>query len=118
LIHRCDAEFKPLLDRYKYADRHLLLSQAEHRGHAEIFLQQLEQRLVLHDYLHDDRCRLVDVAIMPFVRQFAGVDAEWFEGCQYQRLGKWLNTLLTTELFINIMKKHPFWQPGDDVIQL
>lgn len=118
LIHRCDEEFKPLLDHYKYADRHPLLSQADHRARAEVFLLELEQRLELHDCLHDNRYRLVDIAIMPFVRQFAGVDAEWFEGSKFQRLKKWLSTLIATELFSSIMKKHPFWQPGSDAIRL
>ena len=38
LIRRNDEEFKPLLDCYKYADRHPKLSQLEHRARAEVFL--------------------------------------------------------------------------------
>jgi glutathione S-transferase len=115
LIRRSDEEFKPLLDCYKYADRHPQLTPLEHRARAEIFLVQLNQLLSRHSYLSDDRCRLIDMAIFPFIRQFAGVDAAWFENSQYASVRSWLNRLLVSDLFQRIMKKRPFWQPGDDV---
>lgn len=45
LIDKNDNEFKYWLDRYKYADRHLDMSQAEYRQRGEIFLQMLEELL-------------------------------------------------------------------------
>ena len=118
LLKRCDEEFKPLLDCYKYADRHPDLSQAEHRIRAEVFLRELNHLLSLHAYLGDDRCRLPDVAIFPFIRQFAGVDAAWFEGSEYALLRHWLNKMLSNPLFQKVMHKYPFWQPGDKTVYL
>jgi glutathione S-transferase len=118
LIQRCDAEFKPLLDCYKYADRHPELSQAEHRIRAEVFVRELDQLLGLHAYLDDDRCRLPDVAIFPFIRQFASVDAAWFERCEFSLVRSWLNNMLGDPLFRKVMQKYPFWQPGDEAVYL
>jgi len=116
LILRCDEEFKPLLDCYKYADRHPQLSQLEHRNRAELFLRELNQQLRLNAYLGDDQCRLTDVAIFPFIRQFAGVDAAWFERSEYSFVRNWLDTMLSSPLFQKVMHKYPFWQPGDEAI--
>jgi glutathione S-transferase len=118
LIRRCDEDFKPLLDCYKYADRHPRFSQAEHRVRAEFFLQELDQLLSSHAFITDSQCRLADVAIFPFMRQFAGVDSPWFEHCEYAALRGWLNTMLDSDLFKRVMHKHPFWQPGDVTVYL
>jgi len=48
---------------------------------------------------------LADVALMPFVRQFAHVDREWFGQTPYLRLQAWLQRLLASDLFTSIMKK-------------
>ena len=118
LIRRIDVEFKPLLDCYKYADRHPRLSQLEHRDRAEVFLRELNHLLSLQPYLSGHRLRLTDVAIFPFIRQFAGVDPSWFEHCDYASLRSWLNTVLGSDLFQRVMQKNPFWQPGDAVTYL
>ena len=114
LILRCDEEFKPLLDCYKYADRHPQLTPLEHRARAEVFLGELNQLLARHSFLSAGQCRLTDVAIFPFIRQFAGVDAAWFENSRYSSVRRWLNRVLVSDLFQRIMKKIPFWQPGDE----
>jgi glutathione S-transferase len=113
LILRFDEEFKPLLDCYKYADRNPHLSQLEHRNRAEVFLLELNQLLSLNVYLSDDQCRLTDVAIFPFIRQFAGVDAAWFERSEYSFVRNWLNSILCSPLFQNVMQKYPVWRPGN-----
>ena len=116
LIQHSDEEFKPLLDCYKYADRHPHFSQIEHRSRAENYLLELDQLLSLNPYLSGRQCRLSDMAIFPFIRQFAGVDANWFEHSQYCAVRRWLNAMLETDLFQTVMKKNPFWQPGQDAI--
>ena len=118
LIQRFDEEFKPLLDCYKYADRHPRFSQLEHRTRAEIFLAELNQLLSLHPYVSGSQWRLTDVAIFPFIRQFAGVDPSWFEQCEYSSVRNWLTTMLGSDLFQRVMKKNPFWQSGDEAICL
>ena len=118
LVWQNDEEFKPLLDCYKYADRYPQFSQLEHRIRAEVFLRELNQLLSRHPYLSDSQCRLTDVAIFPFIRQFAGVDASWFQHCEYSSVRNWLNTMLGSDLFQGVMKKSPFWQLGDEAIYL
>ena len=118
LIWRNDEEFKPLLDCYKYADRHPGYSQLEHRARAEGFLSELDQLLSLHPFLSDHQCRFTDVAIFPFIRQFAGVDTAWFERCEYPAVRNWLSTMLGNDLFQRVMRKNPFWQPGDTLVYL
>lgn len=115
LILHCDQYFKPLLDKYKYSDRQPRLSQPEHRAIALPFLQQLNRRLNQQAFLLGQQIRLCDVAIFPFIRQFAHVDKTWFEQSGLTHLRRWLEYWLTTELFLSIMKKYQPWQQGDQV---
>ncbi len=116
LIRQNDVEFKPLLDNYKYADRFLQKSQLEHRIQAEKFLASLESRLVENIWLFDNRLTISDVAIMPFIRQFAGVDPQWFAQCKYTGVRRWLNQQIESELFQSVMHKYAFWQSGDEPV--
>jgi glutathione S-transferase len=116
LIRQNDEDFKPLLDAYKYAERFPQLSQLEHRNNAEYFLQHLEHRLVEHAYLIADRQTTADIAIMPFIRQFAGVEPRWFEHCEYAGVRRWLNQQIESDLFKAVMRKYDFWQAGDETV--
>ena len=113
LIEYNDGEFKYFLDRFKYADRYPEHAQQYYRLKAEPFLEKLEQRLRTHTYLCSDRFSLADVAIFPFIRQFAKVDPVWFETSKYQTVAIWLNQLLETPLFLSVMKKSKPWSSGD-----
>ena len=104
LIKRNDGDFKYYLDRYKYADRYPDFSQDYCRQQAEVFLAELEARLVNSKYLCGHSLSIADVAIFPFIRQYAGVDRDGFERSVFQALTKWLDTLLSLELFTVAMK--------------
>ena len=116
LIRQNDENFKPLLDAYKYADRFPRLSQLEHRKNAEYFLRRLEHRLQQHLFLMSARKTIADISIMPFIRQFAGVEPQWFERCEYAGVRHWLNQQIDSDLFKTVMGKNIFWQPGDDAV--
>jgi len=122
LVDACEREFKPRLDRYKYSDRHPVVSQQEHRRSAEGFIAVLERQLSEHPdksdrFLYGNRMSWADVAVFPFVRQFAQIDRDWFDASEYYRLRFWLDALLNSELFRSIMKKYTPWQEGDpDVV--
>ena len=105
LVLKCDKEFKPLLDRYKYFDRFPEESQAAYRSRGEAYIQSLETQLTDHVFLVDDQMRFCDVAIFPFVRQFAGVDPDWFSQNQYKRVQRWLKCCVESDLFGAIMVK-------------
>lgn len=107
LVLENDGQFKKALDAYKYAERNPEKTQVEHRADGEIFLYQLETLLQQNEGLFGVLPTFADIAIFPFVRQFRGVDAAWFEASPYPKLAAWLNTLMESDLFISIMKKHP-----------
>jgi glutathione S-transferase len=109
LLEENDFVFKKHLDQYKYADRHPQQPQSIYRTRAENFLQQLEHRLGQQQHLVDQRLTFADVAIFPFVRQFAFVDKSWFDQAPYPLLQSWLCTLLGSALFLNVMTKYPTW---------
>lgn len=105
LIEANDQVFKVHLNRYKYAERYPEQPMEVYRAEGEIFLRRLEELLEGRDYLLTDHPSLADVALMPFVRQFAHVDREWFAQTPYVRLQAWLQRFLESELFTSIMKK-------------
>lgn len=105
LIAENDSSFKRALDRYKYAIRFPEQPPEFYRAEGEIFLVKLEQRLELHDYLLGESPCMIDIAIFPFIRQFAGVDSVWFETAPYPRLRAWLNGLVTGKLFLKVMER-------------
>ncbi|QUM76146.1 glutathione S-transferase [Moritella sp. 24] len=116
LIDENDNEFKAILDKYKYADRHPEYTEAEYREQGNRFLNQLELLLSLHDNLIDDKVSLADIAIFPFIRQFASVDKAWFEQSPYPKLREWLTRYTNSALFIDIMYKYPQWSAGDKAV--
>ena len=115
LIEQNDGEFKWALDRYKYADRYEE-SEAFYREKGERFLQQLETRLAQSTYLFGDQFTLSDLAIFPFVRQFAHVNKNWFEQSHYANVRNWLNAWLESPLFLSVMKKYAQWHEGNDKV--
>lgn len=107
LITINDGDFKKALDRYKYPDRYPEHTQAFYCEQGEHFLQRLEAALEQHDYLLGDKPSMADVAIFPFIRQFAAVDADWFVISPYPRLRTWLERWLESPLFVKVMQKFP-----------
>ena len=116
LIDKNDNEFKYWLDRYKYADRHLDMSQAEYRQRGEAFLQMLEKLLIKNPYLLGESITIADIGIMPFVRQFAHVNRKVFYDLPYPNLQRWLQDWLNHPLFLQAMTKFAPWQEKDDVV--
>jgi glutathione S-transferase len=105
LVYKNDHEFKSTLDKYKYSDRHPENSKIYYRTQGEYFLIFLEEKLKSNNYLLGDEISLADVAIFPFIRQFAFVDIDWFESSRYLKLRQWLNTILSSKIFNIVMKK-------------
>lgn len=106
LIGLNDGPFKQALDRYKYPERHPDQPAAHWREQGvATLLADLEQRLQAHPQLLGDRVGLVDMALLPFVRQFAKVDEAWFDQAPLPALRQWLHQHLSDPLFESVMQK-------------
>jgi glutathione S-transferase len=109
LIAINDGAFKQALDKYKYAIRFPENPPDVYRAQGEAFLLRLESLLQQNAYLFRNTVSKADIAIFPFVRQFSMVDEVWFETANYPSLKTWLNGLLSSPFFIDVMHKYPVW---------
>ena len=114
LIEENDNSFKAWLDKYKYWDRFPEQSQQAYRGQAENFISKLDKNLNEQRYLLGNKICVADMAIFPFIRQFAFVDKDWFDQTNYLGLQRWLGEILDSPLFTQVMKKHSVWQSPMD----
>lgn len=111
LIAQNDGAFKQALDRYKYPERHDG-DRLAHRARGLVFLDMLDRRLSATGQLCGPLRGLTDAAIMPFVRQFAGVDPDWFDAQPLPSLRAWLGGHLASDLFHGIMERATLWSPA------
>lgn len=112
LIAMTDGRFKHDLDGYKYPDRHGG-DAAPYREAGMAFLRELDARLADNAQLCGAAPGITDMAIMPFVRQFAATDRAWFDAQPLPHLQAWLAGHLASELFAAIMVRWSPWQDGD-----
>lgn len=115
LIAMNDDVFKRDLDRYKYPERHGV-DPVVHRTGGLAFLREVEGRLANGGQLRGSVRGLADAAIMPFVRQFAAVDRQWFDAMPLPFLKTWLAQHVASDLFSTIMRRAPPWSEGDPPI--
>ncbi|OJI93271.1 glutathione S-transferase [Planktotalea frisia] len=115
LIEQCDGPFKEALDRTKYVSRYGSDPDAE-RANAQVFLDLLGTRLSQNQYLCGAKITLADIAIFPFIRQFAHIDRARFDTDAPESLRNWLDAFLTSERFASIMQKYPKWEAGDPLL--
>lgn len=108
LVVRFDATFKHHLDRYKYHSRYGE-DPLSHRAAGFALLAELDAQLTLTDFLGGTKRSFADIAIFPFVRQFAAVDSAWFDACGPDGVRRWLAVLIGTDLFEQAMVRHPLW---------
>lgn len=113
LIEANDGPFKAALDHTKYASRHPELDALAERSKAAAFLAGLDERLKGQTSLFGDRPTIADQAILPFVRQFANTDRDWFEAQAWPELIAWLNRFTESESFAQVMTKYAPWSEGD-----
>jgi glutathione S-transferase len=112
LVARNDTSFKQDLDRYKYWERYGA-DRTLHRANGLEFLTGLDTRLAAAGQLCGSDPGLTDAAILPFVRQFAAVDREWFSAQPLRRLRTWLDGHLASPLFQSVMGRSAPWSPDD-----
>lgn len=111
LILTNDNFFKYWLDRYKYFDRFPQKNKEFYRLKCEQFIEIIEQKLKNRNFIVSNEVSFVDIAIFPFVRQFALFDINWFKNSKYQKTGAWLNQFLEQcDFKEQVMKKFTLWK--------
>lgn len=113
-----DGAFKGHLDRYKYCER-CVSDASSHRAAAMVYVQRLDARLALRPYQRypaPDMTDMTDMAIMPFVRQFAQIDRAWFDTQPVPYAHSWLAGWLASSLFQASMLRVPAWTPGEEPV--
>ncbi|MEG3850343.1 glutathione S-transferase [Microcoleus sp. herbarium19] len=113
LIAEFDDGFKYHLDRYKYPERYAGVDAETHRQEGALYLDRLNARLSAAEYLFGNNIALADVAIAPFVRQFAHTDRAWFDEQPWLGLQAWLAWFTESEIYSSVMQKYPKWESGN-----
>ena len=111
LIEANDGPFKYHLDRAKYPDRHDG-DAVTHRSACLDILRPLEDRLATTSHLCGEKMSLADAAILPFIRQFASIDLDWFDTQPLPRIRSWLDRLVASPLFGTARVRLTPWQAG------
>lgn len=113
-VTRNDNDFKPWLDRYKYADRYPEYPENVYQQHCLEWFNTLDAQLRERGgYLLGNQMSLADAALLPFVRQCAHVNRVWFYQQELPSLQGWLDQFLESHLFQQVMRKYPQWHPDD-----
>lgn len=110
LIATCENDFKPALDRYKYETRFPDSDPMAARDTAARFVRTLEARLTDRGWLTGPAPSLADMAILPFLRQFAHVDQDWFASQPWPEVSDWLTRFKASDRFTSIMTRRPIWE--------
>lgn len=118
-----DTVFKHALDRYKYPNRYASEHTGDeahfalkHRAQAADCLMRLQACLAIQPWLGGASPGLADMAILPFVRQFAEADKDWFARQAWPQLHQWLTQWQASPLFEAVMQKYAPWQPGQSAL--
>jgi len=113
LIAEFDGGFKYHLDRYKYPERYAGVDAQVHRDEGVLYLGKLNAKLSATKYLYGNNVALADMAIAPFVRQFAQTDKGWFNEQPWPPLQAWLAGFTDSEIYTSVMQKYPKWESGN-----
>ncbi len=118
LIAANDRVFKHHLDRAKYPGRYEEDGVTDHRAAALALLAPLEARLQAAPWMCGETRALTDIALFPFIRQFAAIDPNWFAAQPLPHLQAWLERLAASDLFASVMPKFTPWQECDAPVLL
>ena len=116
-IQLFDSDFKFHLDRYKYSSRYNISNSEIHRNKAQNLLTEINTMLEGKDYIGGQCMSLLDISILPFVRQYRIADINWFDNhLGLRNINNWVNIFLNTEILASIMTKYKVWEKEDPPI--
>ena len=114
LIELFDTEFKFHLDRYKYSSRYNIKNSQVHRDKGRDLLVLINNLLEGKNYIGGKNISLLDISILPFVRQYRIADIKWFDNnLGLDNVSNWLNIFLNSDLLASIMTKYKVWEIDD-----
>ncbi|WDE99415.1 glutathione S-transferase [Lentisphaera profundi] len=114
LIDECDVGYRANLSAYKHAKRFHIDTENYLRSECEKYIQKLEALLENQSYFFGESLSLADLAILPFVRQFANADKKLFRDAPYENLSQWLSDFMASALFSKVMRKYPLWNENHE----
>ena len=115
LISENDGPFKLALDKTKYHSRYPDENPKSNREKASSFIHKLEN-IFEGSFLFGEDPKLADIAVLPFIRQFALVDKIWFDQQPWQKVVAWLNRFLESKRFTDIQQKYVPWKSGTNSV--
>ncbi len=110
LIKMFDSKFKYHLDRYKYSSRYEADSY-EHQEECKNILENLELKIDPCPWIFSEKVSLLDISILPFIRQCKIANPKWFFGQNFKKVIALLDFFEASDLFIHAMKKFDLWDP-------
>ena len=115
-IQLFDKDFKFHLDRYKYSSRYNISNSEIHRNKARKLLTEINTMLEGKDYIGGQCMSLLDISILPFVRQYRIADINWFDNhLGLRNINNWVNIFLNTEILASVMTKYKVWEKDDPI---
>ena len=113
MIAQCDGDFKFHLDRYKYPNRYEGASALESRAKAAVFADSVNawaQKTPQNHYEFNSNLGIYYAGYMPFIRQFANTDTNWFAQQPWPALQAGLASFEASHAFKTIMQAYAPWQ--------
>ena len=110
LVHLFDTKFKYHLDRYKYSSRYGV-DPKEHQDECKIILEILDVKINTSPWIFGHQVSLLDISILPFIRQCKIANPEWFDAQQFHKVIGLLDYFEQDNLFIQAMQKYELWDP-------
>ena len=117
LICIFDEKFKHHLDRYKYSNRYKDVNLEFHRSECKKILLDLENLISHTKWFFGDKLNKLDIAILPFIRQYRIADPDWFDSqIDIYKVKKVLSNFLGSKLFTDIMQNYEVWEEGSELV--
>ena len=110
LIQLFDSKFKYHLDRYKYSSRYQSIKE-EHQEKCLEILNNLEQKIFNQPWIFGKLVSLLDISILPFIRQCKIANPAWFKSQKFKRVISLLEHFESSKLFNKAMEEFELWDP-------
>ena len=94
-----------LLDKYKYSTNHKELTQDKLYENCLFFINKIESNLCKNKFLISNKISIADIAIFPFIRQFANVNLDRFIKGEFKKTISWFEVIKKQDIFSKAMEK-------------